>query len=138
MRLPRLRFTVRRMMVVVALIALPLGLVIVPIRNLELYYQLASRHAVAEAKYENLAHLTKRAVKGTDDFRVAYTVGEDFRAAKGSVTYKGTTIVDPLRLKVAAERFDALAAFHARQRQAYDGFRWWHLTIDLPEPPPEP
>jgi hypothetical protein len=137
MRMPRFRFTVRQMMVAVAIVAIIVGSWLVLSRKVRLYRRLSSTHEVHERNYEFLLRRSDQPGRALTDG--VYTWEEGGAARNG-----------PYGRRLAREYARRQAA-HARMRRAYDRAvsRPWlviepdsslaaSMEVPLDDPPPMP
>jgi hypothetical protein len=127
MRLPRVRFTIRRIMIVVASVALLMG-------GLRLLWLRSAyrKAALAHAAYENLARTLQRMVENE---------GKDERELEIAFGMKVEPEPEPVKATRAADaRVNRKTAeYHAALRQKYEraAARPWAPIAPDP-PPPEP
>jgi type II secretory pathway pseudopilin PulG len=127
MRLPRVRFTIRRIMIVVAIVALLMG----GMRLLWLR-SVYRKAALAHATFENLARTLQRMVENE---------GKDERELEIAFGMKVESESEVVKAKRAADARvnQKTAEYHAAQRQKYEraASRPW-VPIAPDSPPPEP
>ena len=131
MRLMRTRFTVRRMMAVVAIAAILLGPGLQAwrvYRNFREYKQRASQHSIFETIWTKQKH--EWSSKESEWRSIAKDLeqkGKDFRSAVEIAEIYATIAENPTRL----------AEYHARMKEKYEAARrrpWLPVEPDPPEP----
>jgi hypothetical protein len=128
MRLPRVRFTIRRIMIVVASVALLMGGV--RLLWLRSVYQKA---ALAHAAYENLARTLQRMVENE---------GKDERELEIAFGMKVEPESEAVKAKRAADARvnQKTAEYHAAMKHKYEqaaSSPWIPITPDPPRPEPD-
>jgi hypothetical protein len=149
MRLPRVRYTIRRMMLVVTVVAFILAGIITParLRGLRSHYRAkAADHASEAEVYGLMAETSSIEIK-------AIPMEAEMMELPGGVNRYYTPeqrarrlarlLASEVRLRTEAAQYAALAAYHARLKVKYDRaaarpWEWIGLDAQAPPTPPVP
>jgi hypothetical protein len=137
MRLPRLRFTIRWMMVVVAIVALALGSTLwgLKMRRLAHFYAVrASMSKQLETKHRGLEARVTREIQEIE--KLQQEIGEP-RPVTDEPSFASISAKQMRRVLEAVAHTKKLADHHATLRRKYERaarYPWLNIEPDPPEP----